>query len=54
MARHFVKTRFGNRLRGICIGIEEDWVFGASVSSEFLPELSKLFLDRAGLQRSAE
>lgn len=30
----------------IRIGIEEDRVFGASVSSEFLPELSKLFLDR--------
>jgi len=47
LARHFVKTRFGNRLRGVCIGIEEDRVFGASVSSEFLPELSKLFLDRS-------
>ena len=31
----------------IRIGIEEDRVFGASVSSEFLPELSKLFLDRS-------
>src|ERR1035438_5081114 len=42
LAHHFIKSCWGNRLRCVCIGIEEDWVFRASVSSEFLAEPSLL------------